>query len=329
MSTYGTYQLSAAEQEARRRAEEAATQRRLELRRLQTEQAAAVHRETLALASRYERQSAATLRHQGQALAAADAQVTQGTKDMARMGTDLRAIESRLAASERDLSLARRELEVEMGRVAALSAAVGAEQTKLGETLRQAEATLGWAGKVAAANQAQAEELGREAVASDALLSQQGGLEARIRQLDAELRLLTQREDLAPAALITLEAMTANGYRLVETATAGELIVYFRKESADHHLAVRLAKVSRPGENLDRWDLLAETFGLGDETCLAELEDFESGIEEVGWTRLQATGEPVYPKDDRSPTRRGALPAPSSRAGRRSAGSTESQKQST
>jgi hypothetical protein len=85
--------------------------------------------------------------------------------------------------------------------------------------------------------------------------------------------------------------------------TAEGLTSYFEQKETGHQIAVRIAKPIREGENLHKWDMLAETFKMTGETCLSEIEDFETSVETMEIGKLKRGQFRVYPKDERSPSR--------------------------
>jgi len=143
------------------------------------------------------------------------------------------------------------------------------------------------------------------------LAAKQMKIENRLHNVETELRFLTRNAAIQPAALITLEAMQENGYTLREVETEEGLTSYFEQKETEHQIAVRIAPPVRQGENIQSWEMLAETFKMAGETCLMEIEDFETSIEAMDIGELKR-GHRVYPKDDRSRSaeKRGAIPPP-------------------
>jgi len=93
------------------------------------------------------------------------------------------------------------------------------------------------------------------------------------------------------------------------------LIAYFKKADSEHQIAVRMTPAIRRGEDIKTWYLIAETFEMDGETCLEELDDFDTAMEEIDIGELQHIKHhpfPIYPKDESSRIRekRGVLPAP-------------------
>ena len=72
----------------------------------------------------------------------------------------------------------------------------------------------------------------------------------------------------------------------------------------------------RSEEKGDTWELVAETFDMTGETCLFEIEDFETAMDESGFGTLKSGDMRYYPKDERSADRekRGLLKASGSRS---------------
>jgi hypothetical protein len=287
------YSLEAA---ARMRAAAEQQRRMAELTRARTEQAAAIHRETAAIAREHQRLANARLSEQAGALSRHQAELDRLGERARACGVRLDNLEDQLAQSRLELERVQGELRSQMQQLASLEAAACGLETAVRATLDAAARTL-----------SQVEDTARAAVASTSILADaaasgrefvegQARLEAHIRQLETEIRFVTQRADLAPVAMVTVEAMEQNGYRLRETISRDGLIAYFQKEGAEHQLAVRLAPAGRPGENEGRWDLLAEAFDMKGSACLEELDDFETALAEQG--RLRRTGARLYPRDD-------------------------------
>jgi hypothetical protein len=279
------------------RALEALERRRLELARLRAERSAYIHRELLTLASEHERLTRAQLARQAGALSQADADLARLAERARAAGIRLDALGEQLQASRQELEKARVELAGHIGRLAALEGTAARLEGELRADLAVASGALAQVARTAEASLETADALGAATTEGRSLSERQGDLEGRIRALESEIRFVTQRTDLAPVAMVTLQAMEENGYRLQDTVSREGLILYFQKEGAAHQLAVRMAPDVRQGEGAARWDLLAETFGLKDASCLAEMEDFETALESRG--TLRRRGERVYPRDDR------------------------------
>lgn len=279
------------------RALEALERRRLELARLRAERAAAIHREVSALAREHERLTRPELARQSGALSQAEADLARLAERARAAGLRLDALGEQLKASRQELEKARVELAGHVGRLQALEGTAARLEGELRADLAAASGALAGLAQAAEAGVETAGALGEAMLSGRAFGEAQGALEGRIRALESEIRFVTQRADLAPVAMVTLQAMEENGYRLQDTVSREGLILYFQKEGAAHQLAVRMAPEERQGGGEARWDLLAETFNLKDASCLQEMEDFETALESRG--ALRRRGGRVYPRDDR------------------------------
>lgn len=296
MSTRQEWSLDLGALQAQR-ALEALERRRLEAARLRAERAASIHRELLSLASEHERLTRAEGARQAAALSQAGADLTQLADRARAAGFRLETLGEQLQASRQELERSREELAGHIGRLQALEGTAARLEGELREGLTAASGSLAQLVRTAEAGLETAAALGEAASTGRAFGEIQGELEGRIRALESEIQLVTLRADLAPVAMVTLQAMEENGYRLQDTVSRDGLILYFQKEGAAHQLAVRMAPETRQGEETERWDLLAETFDLKNASCLEEMEDFETALESRG--TLRRRGERVYPRDDR------------------------------
>lgn len=291
-----------AEQRARaleaQRAAAEAERRRQEQERQRAEQVAAIHAEGVALAREHEQRRSVQLASQSQALEGQrEALADLARREHAAEAT-LQTLEDQVRKSALELERTRAELRLQMDRLAGLERDARLQETALAATLAAAEQTLGRVDGLQSANAETLAALVDASAAGRALGAEQSGLEERIRQLEAEVAFVTQRADLAPVAMVTLQAMESNGYRLQGTLAREEMIVYFQKEGAAHQIAVRMAPAAQSAGEAQRWDLLAETFEMKGETCLGELDDFETAVEERGLGRLRRKEGRVYPRDD-------------------------------
>ncbi|HYO13835.1 MAG TPA: hypothetical protein VE685_11635 [Thermoanaerobaculia bacterium] len=297
MSTRQPYDYALERVEAARAAAEA-QRRSVELARLRAERAASIHAQGLALSREHERARSAQLGRQARALEGQQAALGALSQRAQAAGFALNALEDQVRESGLELERTRAELRLQMDRLAGLERDARLQEAALAATLAEAEQTLGRVESLQSANAETLAALIDASAAGRALGAGQSGLEDRIRQLEAEVSFVTQRADLSPVAMVTLQAMESNGYRLQGTLGREELVVYFQKESAAHQIAVRMAPIARPGDEVQRWDLLAETFDMKGETCLGELDDFETAVEERGLGRLRRKEGRVYPRDD-------------------------------
>jgi hypothetical protein len=319
MSTQQQWSLDLGALQAQR-AMEALERRRLELTRLRTERSAAIHREVLSIAREHERLTRSQFARQAGALSQAEADLTRLGERARVAGVRLDAMGEQLQASLRELDKARTELQSQVSRLQALEGTAERLEGELRADLAAASGVLAQVTWTAEATLETADTLGAATTTGRRLSEIQGELDGRIRALESEIQFVTQRADLAPVAMVTLQAMEENGYRLQDTISREGLILYFQKEGAAHHLAVRMAPDLRQGEGTARWDLLAETFDLKDASCLDEMEDFETALESRG--TLRRRGGRVYPRDDRQavvppPPRRRTAGAAGERAGDR------------
>jgi len=309
MSIRQSYTLSEAVEEsrreaARRRAAAELARRELELARSRAERAAALYYQTL--------------NTQETRLDAAKSQLSGLSARSRDAAQDLDRLESRLASSRAELHRAQTALGAEIERVSALENQADTEAMKLRATLEEARAGLEAVDRVARAGVGTVDELARQTKLGTLLTADQREIEARMHQLEAEVQFVTREAELAPAAMMTLLAMEANGYHLRSTSSRDGLVSYFAQEDARHQIAVRMAPVNRSGENVERWDLLAETFDMVGETCVYEMDDFETAVEDLDLGVLERGSLRVYPKDDSSPKeRRQGLPRPIDRRRKR------------
>ncbi len=284
MSTRQSYSyLEEAQAEHRRQAE--LGRRQLRLAQDRAERAAAAHR-----------QAAAAHHRARQGLASVERQSAAAASEAAATRQALGALERDLESSRAQLATAQQELTVEIDRVGRLESAAAAEAVEMAEAMRDAQHSLDAVVELAGAAAESVAEL--SPAEGERLQARQNELEESIRQLESEVRFLTQDAALAPASMVTLLAMESNGYRLRDTLTREGLVSYFERQGAAHQIAVRMAPAERRGEAVERWDLVAETFGLRGEDCLFEIEDFETAVEELELGDL-VPGNRVYPKDDR------------------------------
>lgn len=315
-----SFDLGALQAQRALEALEALERRRLELARLRAERSAAIHREVLSIAREHERLTRTELARQAGALSQAQTDLARLTERARAAGVRLDALGEQLQASRQELETARVELAGHIDRLTALEGTTARLEGELRAEMAAASGALAQVARTAEASLETADALGAATTDGRALSELQGDLEGRIRVLESEIRFVTQRADLAPVAMVTLQAMEENGYRLQDTISRDGLILYFQKEGAAHHLAVRMAPDLRQGEGAARWDLLAETFDLKDASCLDEMEDFETALESRG--TLRRRGGRVYPRDDRQavvppPPRRRTTGAAGERAGDR------------
>jgi hypothetical protein len=297
MSTRQPYDYELEQAEVARAAAE--TQRRaVELARLRAERAAAIHAEGLALSREHERLRSSQLGLQARALEEQQTALSTLAERARAAGFTLDGLEDQVRTSGVALEQAQAELRVQMDRLVELERSARLQEAALTATLADARQTLGRIGSLRAAYTENLSFLGDASTAGWTFGAVQGDLEERIRQLEAEVTFVTQHADLSPVAMVTLQAMESNGYRLQGTLGREELVVYFQKEGAAHQIAVRVAPAARSGEDVHRWDLLAETFDMQGEVCLGELDDFETAMEERGLGRLRRKEGRVYPRDD-------------------------------
>jgi hypothetical protein len=288
MSTLQNYNLQQAGASLRQQAEIA--QRQMRLAQQRAAAAAAAHRRA------------------GQRLASQAGELRAVTSEVAANRQALGRLEQDVARSRAELVQAERELRAEIDRIVCLDAEIATEEVALADAIAGARQSLS---EIAGLADAAVESLGEASPAElEKLRTEQAELEASVRQLETEVRFLTADAATAPAALVTLLAMEANGYRLCDTVTREGLVSYFAREGEQHRLAVRVAPVARPGEKSEEWQVVAESFGMAGEGCLYEIEDFETAVEELELGTL-VPEERVYPKDERGGARvRGGLPAP-------------------
>lgn len=224
-------------------------------------------------------------------------------------GKDLDGMGAALGEAEAELESARADLERQIEAMAQMQKESGVDAEGINQMVADARQAL--------------EDVERLAgLPTDADFSDDGldpeEIKARIAELETELRFLSHHEQYQPAAMATLEAMRENGYELREAETKDGLISWFEQKETGCQIAIRVADPVRSGEN-DTWELVAETFEMTGETCLFEIEDFETSLEDSGFGELKTGNMRHYPKDQRSADRekRGFLPSLKSRRGGR------------
>lgn len=310
MSSRQSYEYDVGRAAALRAAAEI-QRRRAEAARLRTERAVAIHAQGLALAREHERLQSAQLGSQAQALAGHQAALSALSQRAQAAGFALNTLADQVRASGRELEQARTELHAQMDQLAGLEKGACLQEAALAATLAEARETLSRVEGLQSASTETLIALVDAVSAGRAFSAAQSNLEERIRQLEAEVAFVSHRADLVPVAMVTLQAMESNGYRLQSALGREEMTVYFAKEDAAHQIAVRMMPAGKPAGEVERWDLLAETFGMKGETCLEELDDFETAVEEKGIGRLRRRQERVYPRDDSQ----AVLPKPPQRPG--------------
>lgn len=220
---------------------------------------------------------------------------------------------SALTGAERQLALARAALEDQIAATKTLGAGTEREHLLLQSAIGDAKASLANTDRTAERGVQQAEALGAAASAGNRLAQAQAEVAEQLQQVERELRFLNVNADLQPAAMAVLAGMEANGYRLQETLIRGDLTAYFAHCDADRTIAVRLVPDRRPGEQPERWELLAETFAMAGDTCLDELKNFDTAMETLALGELLAVGGVRnFPKAEHSGEleRSGSLPRP-------------------
>ncbi len=272
--------------------------RRAEAARLRTERVAAIHAQGLAFSREHERLRSAQLGSQARSLAGQQAALSALSQRAQAAGFALNTLEDQVRANGLELEQARTELRAQMDRLASLEKAACLQEASVATTLAEAQETLGRVEGLQSAGTETLMALVDAFSAGRAFSAAQSSLEERIRQLEAEIAFVSQRADLAPVAMVTLQAMESNGYRLQGTLGREEMVVYFQKEDAAHQIAVRMVPAGKSADEVERWDLLAETFGMKGEACLEELDDFETAVEEKGIGRLRRKEGRIYPRDD-------------------------------
>jgi DNA repair exonuclease SbcCD ATPase subunit len=310
MSTTQSYNYQAQENE-RRRLEAERQQRELELARLRAEQAQAIHQETIARSQASQRETQRTLQEQQQTLQASQAKATELSSQAASLQTSLAATERALEASRAKVVQAQTDLQTQIAAAKRLHHEAGQEEQQLKDSINQAQDTLQQVENVAAIGIADADALVRVAGQGHEMDKTTIEINQQIQRLEQEINFVTQQAELQPAAMAVLMGMQQNGYELRDTLSKEGLIYYFEKADSKHKIAVRMASATRAGEEVQRWELLAETFEMVGETCLEELADFDTAMEEIGIGELQRGNYRVYPKDERSRQRekRGVLPS--------------------
>lgn len=224
----------------------------------------------------------------------------------------IEGIKNQLQTCRQELSQQQSQLQGQMDALFQLQTDACQEMDMLQGSMEEAREALTEAERISAALTAHAHNLTTADVQTKFIMENQELLDQRVRNLEQELRFVTQKAELQPAAMITLSAMRQNGYTLREVISEQGLISYFEQAETGHQIAVKLGQPQRTGENTRNWELIAETFQMEDETCLFEIEDFEVAVEEEGIGRIERGKIKIYPKDEKSrdPEKRGLLPPP-------------------
>jgi hypothetical protein len=290
MSTHQVYRYEESSAAAQRRAAELA-QRELRLSQGRAAQATVAHQRVLQRLGESGRRAsavAAAQRRSRQALDAVGAREATLAHELAATRQDLTQLAWEAEATRAALEAAEQAVRAELARAARLEAEIGCEASRMAEAIAEAEGTLA---EISALGRATAESLGELSPAEGEALA------ARQREIESRVRFLTQDAATAPVAMMTLLAMEANGYHLRETVSQQGLVAYFTRADAAHQIAVRTRPAARDGESAARWEVAAETFGMTGESCLYEIEDFETAVEDLDLGRL-LPGDRVYPKDE-------------------------------
>jgi len=299
MSTVQDYQYRVSEN-AKQQLEAERRRRELELARLKAERAEAQRRQReMELAQR--KQEANVLSAQ------------------AALKNDLAKAEQALAQSKAQVNQAQNELQTQIQAVQNLQKDSDQEYAKLQSSLQQAQDTLEQTNRTASTGVQDTELLIDASARRLQMGNQIGELDQQIQTLQQEMNFVNLQAELQPAAMALLIGMQANGYELKSTLTQGDLICYFKQLDSEHQIAVRMSPAIRRGEDIETWDLLAETFNMEGDLCLEELDDFDTAMEEIDIGELQRINRhpfPIYPKDESSRNREkhGVLPSPQKQA---------------
>jgi chromosome segregation ATPase len=297
----------------RREQEQREKQRQAELvAQRRREQAQAIHQETIARSQAYQRETQRTLQAQQQTLQASQAKATNLSSQAATLQTSLTDTERALEASRTQVAQAQANLKTQIAAATALHQAAEHEEQQLKNSINQAQDTLLQVEKLAAIGIEDADAWKRIAAQGHDMDKNTTELNQQIQHLEQEINFVTQQAELQPAAMAVLMGMQKNGYELRDTLSKDGLIYYFEAADSKHQIAVRMNSATRAGEDSQRWEMLAETFEMVGETCLEELADFDTAMEEIGIGELQRGNFRLYPKDERSRQRekRGILPSP-------------------
>ena len=208
-------------------------------------------------------------------------------------------LNSQLELARTELINAERNLDKQLELTRQLGNELSAEQQSLQQSISLAQNVLNDVTRISQVSSAHVEDLALSIKQEAEFSTQQAELDQRLHDVEVEVRFLTLHADMQPAALVTLEGMLENGYRLRESVSDEGLTSYFEHAQTAHQIAVRIQQPVRQGENIQTWDMLAETFNMTGEICLAELEDFELSCEAKEYGQLQRGDYRVYPKDGR------------------------------
>ncbi len=279
MSTVQSFQYTVDPAETMRLQRLAEESRKLEILQLQAQQNAN---------RLYEQLSAITA--EKKKLMALDGKIAESRQTLDHLDGQLNLCRTELIKAEKNLA-------AQIQQTKQLHADLLAEQQSFQQSFATAQNVLTDINRITQTAMDHVEDITSAIAQGAAFTAHQTEVNQRLHEVETELRFLTRHADIQPAALITLEAMRENGYRLREVISAEGLTSYFEHMKTAHQIAVRIQQPARQGESLQTWDMLAETFNMSGETCLSELEDFELSVDAAGCGHLKRGEYRVYPKD--------------------------------
>lgn len=293
MSTLTRYDYDA--EAARQWANEELMRRQAEAARLRAEQAAAVHRETLALAARQGLINRNLLRQQGIDLSSTATALTALSAQSAADREQVLELAARLHAEHIRLEETRRGAEEEARKLDALIARAGEAAATLKETRQQTEQTLASVAALSTANVEYVSRLASDDADGSKLAAESAALADRCRSAAMELRFISEQAARQPGALVALVTMESNGYRLAQAESRDGLTHYFERDGDRHSVAVRLA-AEDSADGPPRWLLDLETFGCEGAECLDVVTEFRDAVEASGRAHMRQQPGRIYPK---------------------------------
>lgn len=322
MSTVQDYQYRTTSAD-KRRLQAQQQQAQVRLARLKAQRAMALHQQALAEFNRQCQALANATARQKQALQDSQNHIDELAKQVTQLQLQLQNCKQRLVITEQQLNQAEQDLAIQLTTIKQLCDGMAEQDALLQQSIGIAEQTLQHSNELAAIGLDDAKQLTSVSAQTQQTATQFAELERQIQSLGRQMEFIRQNESLAPAAMTIILAMQENGYELKQSHSQEEMICYFEHQQHKYQMAIRVAPAIRQGEDIETWDMLAETFDTPGQQCLEELCDFDTAIEQIELgelVRVNRAPYPIYPKDDTSRGRqnRGVLPAPNSHLSRTS-----------
>lgn len=258
---------------------------------------------------RKERAELTTKREQLRSHQLKASEVQAGLSELQQQADDLQKQTSQLNQQiqqcEGRVQHARQDLQAKITEMQSLQGEVNQSEQSLQLTIKQGIETLDQIDLAINATEQQVEYLGSAYKEGQNINHDIRQVDEDIQQISSELSFISHHQSIQPMAMLALQGMKENNYQLREVRSRGEYIAYFEHAEKKHQIAVRM-EPTRQLHSEDSWDILMETFGMEDEVCLDELDDFTTSIEEIDGVDIKR-GQFTYPKGARG----GQLPVPS------------------